>query len=94
MIIRRIHMRALAMAAASILLASTVSAWAQDAAPNNAAAPAAAEKKFCRSIQKTGSIMPGKRTCRTKQEWAAIDAQNAAKTDDFSRRPTSTGITR
>ncbi|MGY4395608.1 hypothetical protein ACVWZA_000769 [Sphingomonas sp. UYAg733] len=87
-------MRALTVAAAAILLSSTVSAWAQTAVPSGTVEAPPAEKKFCRSIQKTGSIMPGKRTCRTKQEWATIDAQNAAKTDDFSRRPQSTGITR
>ena len=34
------------------------------------------EKKICRSVEVTGSIMP-KRTCHTKAEWAQIDTANA-----------------
>lgn len=33
------------------------------------------EKKICRSVEVTGSIMP-KSTCHTKAEWAQIDAAN------------------
>jgi hypothetical protein len=36
-----------------------------------------AEKRICRSETiETGSIMPGKRICHTKAEWAAIAEQN------------------
>jgi hypothetical protein len=45
-----------------------------------------AEKKLCRSLEVTGSIMP-KRTCHTKAEWAQIDAANAADTRQFADRP-------
>ena len=54
---------------------------AQETAPAPAApAPAATqappeEKPSCRSYRVTGSIMPGKRICHTKVEWADIDAQ-------------------
>jgi hypothetical protein len=42
------------------------------APPAPAAAPAAApEKKICRSMVMTGSIM-GKRSCRTNAEWAKL----------------------
>jgi hypothetical protein len=52
-------------------LQSTLLAQAQ--AP---AAPVAPEEKLsCRYYRPTGSIMPGKRICHTKAEWADIDAQ-------------------
>lgn len=35
-----------------------------------------AEKKVCRDMTPTGSRVP-KRECRTKSEWASIDAANA-----------------
>jgi hypothetical protein len=44
------------------------------------------EKKLCRSLEVTGSIMP-KRTCHTKAEWAQIDATNAADARQFADRP-------
>jgi hypothetical protein len=44
------------------------------------------EKKLCRSLEVTGSIMP-KRTCHTKAEWAQIDAANAADARQFADRP-------
>lgn len=43
--------------------------------PAPVAAPLPA-KKICRSYQTTGSIMPSRRTCHTKSEWALIDADN------------------
>ena len=46
------------------------------------------EKKLCRSLEVTGSIMP-KRTCHTKAEWAQIDAANAADARQFADRPHS-----
>ena len=50
----------------------------QAAANAPAADPAAAapEKKICRTIERTGSIMGGTRTCHTKAQWAAIDQAN------------------
>ena len=42
--------------------------------------PPAPAKKLCRSEAVTGSIM-ARRICRTKSEWAEIDAQNANSTD-------------
>jgi hypothetical protein len=38
--------------------------------------PPAKEKKICRSVAVTGSIM-GRSVCHTKTEWAQIDAANA-----------------
>jgi hypothetical protein len=46
------------------------------AADNSRAAPADGDKKMCRKIETTGSIMPAKRVCRTKSEWAQIDQAN------------------
>lgn len=47
-----------------------------------AAVPPVKEKKLCRREEVTGSIMP-RSTCRTKAEWAAIDAQNAVNNERF-----------
>ena len=46
------------------------------AAPAEAAAPPA--KKICRKLTNTGSIL-GKRTCRTPEEWAALDEGEVKK---------------
>jgi hypothetical protein len=46
------------------------------------------EKKLCRSLEVTGSIMP-KHSCHTKAEWAQIDAANAADARQFADRPHS-----
>ena len=46
-----------------LLVAVAVPAAAQDAAPKP-------EKKICRAVQSTGSIM-SKRDCRTRAEWDA-----------------------
>ena len=54
------------------LLASSAPALAQE---TPAAAPTAKpqeEKKICRMVDATGSILGGKRVCRTKAEWAEI----------------------
>ncbi|WP_419807607.1 hypothetical protein [Sphingomonas sp.] len=50
-------------------------------------APAPADRKVCRSETTTGSIMPGKRTCHLRSEWAAIDAANGRSVDTFRDRP-------
>ena len=59
--------------AMSLLAQAADPAQASAAAPPApAAAPAAApEKKICRSMVMTGSIM-GKRSCRTNAEWAKL----------------------
>ena len=44
--------------------------------------PNPAEKRVCRSAMPTGSVVP-KRVCRTKAEWARIDAGNAKNVDQF-----------
>ena len=47
------------------------------------------EKKVCRRLDQTGSILGSRPTCHTKSEWASIDAANSKNTDktmDSSRR--------
>ena len=47
------------------------------------------EKKVCRRLDQTGSILGSRPTCHTKDEWASIDAangRNADKTMEDSRR--------
>ena len=52
----------------------------QGAAP--AAAPPPEDKVVCRYGEpETGSRLPGKRTCRRKSEWAAIEAQRERERD-------------
>ncbi len=60
------------------LLALALPAAAQTGTDRAASAPAAPapEKKLCRTMTVTGSIMGGKRVCHTKGEWAEIDAAN------------------
>lgn len=56
-------------------------------APAAAPAPVKKERKVCRSTQNTGSRMGGGgRECRTKAEWAQIDAANVS---GFERSATS-----
>ncbi len=57
-------------------VAFAVPAVAQQAAPTPASPDGKAEKKICRTIDTTGSIM-GKRECHTKEEWRQISAANA-----------------
>ena len=39
------------------------------------------EKKMCRRLDQTGSILGSRPTCHTKEEWAQIDAANKANAD-------------
>ena len=61
-------------------------AFAQAAAP----APAAdtpAQKPVCRrEAASTGSVMPGRRVCKTAEEWKAIDIANAENDQTRDRR--------
>ena len=47
-------------------------------APVTVPAKAAAEKKYCRPMVLTGSIMPGRRMCLTRAEWAKFDGSTEA----------------
>ena len=51
--------------------------------PDTAGQPAA-EKKICRSLPKTGSIMVG-RECRTKAEWEEIARRSTAAREKLNR---------
>ncbi len=42
--------------------------------------PPAPQKKICRMLVPTGSIL-GKRVCLTDQEWKRFDAQNGEQTE-------------
>jgi predicted transglutaminase-like cysteine proteinase len=85
----------LALVMSACALMSVAPALAQTTPAPAAAAGAAApvpEKKICRSYQTTGSIMPSRRTCHTKSEWASIDADNQGqaeriKSGNFTRPP-------
>ena len=62
---------------------------AQAATPVPAAQPTPAplpDRKICRSEASTGSMMPPKRICHLRSEWAAIDAANGRNVDTFRDR--------
>ena len=69
----------LALVMAMFALAPLAPVMAQTT-PAPAATPAP-EKKICRSYQTTGSIIPSRRTCPTKSEWALIDSDNQQQTE-------------
>ncbi|WP_375396898.1 hypothetical protein [uncultured Sphingomonas sp.] len=72
------YLKKLALAAAALALVPPA-AIAQDAPP----APPKPEKKVCRVEGATGTIMPPKRICHTKDEWAAIEAASGRSNDNF-----------
>ena len=51
-------------------------------AQDTGAQPKKAEKKICRSMGQTGSILGGKRECHTKAEWEAIAERARADRDN------------
>ena len=65
----------LALVMVACALVSVAPAMAQTSSTQVASLPAP-EKKICRTVETTGSIMPGKKTCHTKREWAYIDGTN------------------
>lgn len=64
-------------------------AIAQEAGPPQAAAPVK-ERKICRAIIATGSVMT-RRKCLTKAEWARLDSENAAQAENFRDRRDQAG---
>ena len=68
---------------AFVLLAAQAATPAPAAQPT----PAPAERKICRSESVTGSIMPARRVCHTRAEWAAFDAASGRGVDAFRDRP-------
>jgi len=73
-----------------MFVALAMLAAAQSAQPvqpsQPAAAPANAEKKVCRSMDVTGSMLR-KKVCYTEQEWQAIDKQNRSNADQMTNTP-------
>ena len=64
------------------LLVLAAPAVAQDAQPEKPKE----EKKICRAIMTTGSILGGKRECHTKAEWAAISDRSTQDRDTRDRQ--------
>ena len=70
---------------AFILASASIQAQPTTASPQASAlvvsaTPAPEEKKVCRKVQESGSIMP-RRTCYTQAEWDAIDRATAGDAD-------------
>ena len=72
------------MFVALALLAAAQSS--QAAQPSQTMAAANAEKKICRSVEKTGSLLR-KKVCFTEQEWQAIDKRNRNNADQMTDAP-------
>lgn len=71
---------------ALLIVALPAIAAAQSApTPTATAAPSTPEKKICRRMETTGSIM-GTRECHTKSEWAAMAEANSAATEEALAR--------
>ncbi len=83
----------LASLSVAVLTLVAAPAFTQSADAPAAAAKPVKEKKICRHEQVTGSILGGKSTCHTKEEWAQIDEANSRAADDMlSRgRPNASG---
>lgn len=75
------HFKIMATGALSVLAAP---AFAQN---NDGAVAPKPEKKICRRVEVTGSIIGSKAVCHTKAEWSAIDEANAkAASDSLARQ--------
>ncbi len=79
-----------------IALIALLSLSAPAVAQETSGARPPAEKKICRAIPTTGSIMP-KRECHTKAEWDAISQQSTAAREkldrDYGGRTGGIGVT-
>jgi hypothetical protein len=75
---------------AAALLVNGTAALAQEASP--APSEPVKEKKICRALAQTGSIM-SKRKCMTKAEWAQFNAENQKQAENFRDRQSNTGGT-
>ena len=60
-------------------------ALAAPAAAQSNGSDAKPEKKICRAAAQTGSILGGKRECRTKAEWEAISERSRDARDQRER---------
>ena len=58
-----------------------------------AATPSAApEKKICKWAEaEIGSNMPGKKTCKTKSDWAAVEKANKDNAERYKRERSQGG---
>ncbi len=59
-----------------------------ESSPAPAAAPTAEPRKVCKSVTYTGSRLPGRKLCKTKEEWEALteNAQDGMRDRERSSR--------
>ena len=76
------------LAAMTLLFATAPTA---SVAADNPAPSPPKERKICRSEASTGSIM-GRRICRTKAEWDAINEKSAHNLENYNDQRGSTGV--
>ena len=76
----------------NIMAAAILAVWAAPvfAQNNDAASAPKPEKKVCRRIEVTGSIIGSKAVCHTKAEWTAIDEANSKAAGDSLDRQRET----
>jgi len=77
-----------ALAAASLLAATSFAAAAQTAAPAVPAPghdPQASTRKICRVSPANGSRLGGTRTCRTREEWAQAQREARMSVEHIQR---------
>ena len=79
------------MITTALLLALQAPSQAPTAKPGEAAAQPA-EKKLCRPMPITGSLMPARRVCRTVSEWKTNDKETneAFEAARYSRNRSTT----
>lgn len=63
-----------AIAVLALLSTSAIAAETNPTETTNTAQPK--EKKLCRKVAVTGTILGGKKVCRTRADWAAVDQAN------------------
>jgi hypothetical protein len=88
----KMTMMMMSITAALVLISGAASAQTAPAVPSDGAAAVKVKppKPMCRSEDVTGSFFQ-QRTCHSKEEWAAIDAVNAANAERMSASRSGNG---
>lgn len=64
------------LSAIAVLALLSTSAIAADTSSSDTTSTQPKEKKLCRKVAVTGTILGGKKVCRTRADWAAVDQAN------------------
>ncbi len=69
----------------SCSLSGSWSALSANGSPELEKLKPTADKQICRREQTTGTILPGKKICKSKEEWLSIDGANAKAVENSKR---------